>query len=124
MAALAWGRRGRLVAQFEREEAWAVRGGSAVAGLAAALLPREYGRRPADGRAMNMSTPPPPPSDDDRDSASTAARLASDAVRLAVGPVSPSAAPAERRERRASGAAGEPAGRAALAVVDVAIASP
>lgn len=74
-----------------------------------------------------MYTPPPPPPRDDRDFESpvgTAARLASDAVRLAFWPVSQSVTTAGRLERRARGAAGDIAGRAALAVVDAAIASP
>ena len=74
-----------------------------------------------------MSTPPHPPPRDDGDLASqvaAVARLASGAVRMALWPVTGAVAVAERLERRARAAAGDLAGRAAVAVVDAVVGVP
>src|SRR5690349_11163993 len=76
---------------------------------------------------MPVSTDRHPPPRDDGDlasSAATAARLASSAVRIALWPVTEAVVTAQRLERRARAAAGDLAGRGALAVLDAVVASP
>src|SRR5690348_8671739 len=76
---------------------------------------------------MPVSAPPHSSPRDDGDVASpvvTAARLAAGAVRLAVWPVTEGVAAAGRLERRTRAAAGDLAGRGALAVLDAVVASP